>query len=149
MAHLLPPDARIGASVSRLERGQRTVARIRSILETRPGTVPWRPEFGVDLASLVGSALTRSQLDKVRAAVQAALERWAPDIEVLGCEVHAVTAFGAGPGGTDRTIPLAEGALVRLGTQASLRVDLSLRTDEGELNLSATIRGEDAAGGAP
>jgi len=148
MAHLLPPDARIGASVSRLERGQRTIARIRSILETRPGTVPWRPEFGVDLASLVGSALTRTQLDRVRAAVEAALARWAPDIEVIGCEVHAVTAFGGGAGGRDRTIPLAEGALVRLGTQASLRVDLSLRTDEGELNLSATIRGEEAAGGA-
>ena len=148
MAHLLPPDARIGASVSRLERGQRTIARIRSILETRPGTLPWRPDFGVDLASLVGSALTQSQLDRVRAAVEAALDQWAPDIEVIGCEVHAVTAFGASPGGRDRTIPLAEGALVRLGTQASLRVDLSLRTDEGELNLSATIRGEEAAGGA-
>jgi hypothetical protein len=63
--------------------------------------------------------------------------------------VSAVTSYGAGPGESDRTIPLAEGALVRLGTQASLRVDLALRTDEGELTLSATIRGEDAAGGSP
>ncbi len=149
MAPLLPPDARIGAAAYRAARGQRTVSRVRAILETRPGTLPWRPEFGVDLARLVGAALTRQQLEDARAAIVDAIATWAPDIQVIDCEVSAVTAFGAGPGQTDRTIPLAEGALVRLGTQASLRIDLSLRSEEGDLNLQATIRGDEAAGGAP
>lgn len=148
MAHLLPPDARIGAAANRLQRGERTVARVRAIIETRPGTIPWRPDFGLDLSGIVGKALTRKQIEGVRNEVSSALEKWAPDIAVLECDVRAVTDMGASDSTRDRTIPLAEGALVRLGTQASLRVDLSLRTEEGHLNLSALIRGEDAAGGS-
>ena len=148
MAHLLPPDARIGAAATRLQRGERTISRIRSVLETRPGTVPWRPLFGLDLSRVVGQALTDQQIDTVRTEVVNALSTWVPDIEILGVSVRAVTEMGADGGTRDRTIPLAEGALVRLGTQASLRVDLSLRTDEGDLTLSALIRGEDAAGGS-
>ena len=146
MAHLLLPDARVGASNSRLPRGRRTTVRVRMILETRPGTLPWKPDFGVDLSRLVGSPLTQTNIEAVKTEISSAMETWAPDIEVLSLEVQAVTDLGAAAGARDRTIPLAEGALVRLGTQASLQVEMALRTEEGDLNLSAKFRGEDAAG---
>lgn len=119
--------------------------RVRMVLETQPGTLPWRPDFGCDLGGLVGQPATRARLGEVRWRVEQALRRWIPEVRVARCHVDAVS-LRAGNTGFGPGVPLAEGALLALGTQVALDVSVDLETPQGPLLLTAQLMGSLATG---
>jgi phage baseplate assembly protein W len=59
---------------------------IRVILGTAPGERPMRPEFGCAVHDLVFDTIDAELVGGVEAAVQSALSRWEPRIEVTSLE---------------------------------------------------------------
>lgn len=121
-----------------LDPAQALAARIRMVLETRPGELPFRPRFGCDLSAFAGQPATNRMLEQVRVAVENALERQVKGIKVRRCEVRARTHLGSAPGGA-RDVPVAEAALVRLGVQATLEVRLDVKSKFGSFNVSTAL----------
>jgi phage baseplate assembly protein W len=113
------------------------IARLRMVLETRPGRVPWRPEFGCDLAGLVGEPASPQNLAQASFLVERALARWIPEVGVVSCTCTAEIAPGSTPG--EGNAPAGEGALLSLGSQAQLRIHLLVRSAAGPLQVDATI----------
>lgn len=114
--------------------------RVQRLLETRPGTIPWEPDFGCALDDLVGAAATGIRLNEARWRVHQALARWLPDLRVARCEVRAVRLEGwTGADQRPREIPLAEAAMLSLGVQAAIEVDLDLESPYGPLAVAVTL----------
>ncbi len=111
--------------------------RIRMVLETPPGRLPWRPDFGVDLDGVAGGPATTTRLDEARLRILAALERWLPDVTVRSCEVGLAALERMDP--SDRTIPTAERALAGQAVGATLELRLVLETDVGPVSFEATL----------
>lgn len=112
-------------------------ARVRMVLETRPGTLPWRPEFGCDLADLVGKPATSAKIGEVRWKIEQAVRRWVPSVRVARCRVAVVPLRE--DGADFARAPLAERAVMALGTRALLEVSLELETTFGPMALHAQI----------
>lgn len=113
--------------------------KIRMILETRPGQLPWRPDFGCDLRGLIGRQANDETLVKARYAVQTALSRWLPDIDVKSVNV-ALDRSGLNPEEFHRPeIPIGERALVGSGPLAAVRIDVELETPDGLMSISAVV----------
>lgn len=140
MSEMLDPALPLGARDGTV-RGDRAFAeRIRMILETRPGTLPWRPDFGCDLDDLIGQPATPQRVNEARWRVEHALRRWLPEVKVLSCHVQLSRLEGsAGEDLRRREVPLAESALLALGMQAALEVLLDVETPLGPLSLQALI----------
>lgn len=114
--------------------------RVRLVLDTRPGQIPWRPTFGCDLAGLVGYPATAQLIDAARSRISRALSIWLPDVEVVRVDVRAVSAEGGvGSRVTDRNVPVAESALMTLGVQAVLEADIELRGPDGYVSVTTTV----------
>ena len=109
------------------------------VLDTRPGQLPWREEFGCDLGATAGESITESKLSLIEWRIRQTVERWIPEVQVVGLRVDLVRDEGMGVDVADRRIPLAEAALVRFGVQCSLQVRMDLETKEGPLSLQATL----------
>jgi phage baseplate assembly protein W len=109
------------------------------VLNTRPGTMPWRPEFGCDLTSLVGQPATADNLMTAQQRVEAALSGALPGVVVEKVDVRLAAFSGSGEELTHPSIPLAEAALLRLGVQARLEVTLEVRVPSGPVTASATV----------
>lgn len=129
----------VGGPRTRVQRDEMLAARVRLVLETRPGDLPWNPEFGCALDDFIGKPVSADRLSEVAATVQNALQRWIPGALVARCEVRLLTDLGAGPGTANRAVPVAERALVPFSLRATLEVDLELRTPEGLLSLQAIL----------
>lgn len=126
-----------------LRHDEAVATRVRLVLETPLGALPWRPDFGCDLAGLVGQPATAARLNEVRWRVEQAVRRWVPTVKVARCRVETLSLLEPGserPAG----VPLAELALMSLGTQVAVEVNLDLETPQGPLHLSAQLLGEDA-----
>lgn len=134
---LLDPAVPLGARSPWLDGTAALEARLRLVLETRPGRVPWRPEFGCDLEALVGEPATPQNLNRARFHVEQALARWLPDLKVhrLAVEVEPIGTPAAGG-----DAPAGEGALVSLGTQGVLVVRVEIATPWGPLTLSTPVQ---------
>ncbi len=113
--------------------------RIRMVLETRPGQVPWRPDFGCDLASLVGQPATVQRLNEARWRIEEAVRRWVPEAEVLRCNVRAVADENGAGSLRYREVPIAESALTSLGSQAVLEIQLDVQTELGAVAVQAVV----------
>jgi phage baseplate assembly protein W len=113
--------------------------RVRTVLETRPGDVPWRPDFGCDLSSLVGQPATIQRVNEARWRVEEAIRRWIPEAGVVRCDVRVVVFDEGGRGRHPRTVPLAESALMSLGSQAALEVELDVETEAGPVSIEAVF----------
>ncbi len=100
--------------------------RVRLVLETRPGDLPWRPDFGCDLGGLVGQPATAARLQDLRWRVEAALRRWIPDARVQVCRVRLLRDE---PQGSAEAISQAESALLRLGPQCAVELELQLQVE--------------------
>jgi phage baseplate assembly protein W len=103
--------------------------RVRAVLETRPGTLPWRPTFGCALDRFLDQPLTPDRLKALERELRSALERWLPDVQVVRVQVEVLTDLGLHRDGAWRSLPIAERALVQLGAHAALQVDLELGVD--------------------
>ena len=134
---MLRPNLTIGAARPWVHGDEELLERVRLVLETRPGQLPWRPEFGCDLESLVGQPATSGRLTEVRWRVERALARWLPDVNVERCVVRAIPHDS--PGLVAATTPVAESALLGLGTQADLEVSLELTGPQGALTVQAQL----------
>lgn len=111
--------------------------RVRLVLETRPGRIPWRPEFGCDLDPVVGKALTIERVGEVKIRVQAALNRFLPDLIISRLEVRVRTDLGADM--RSRRLPIAEASLVPFGANAMLDIELELQTPTGPVRLQMEV----------
>ena len=136
---MLHPALFLGERRPYLSAEEALATRIRMVLETRPGKVPWQADFGCDLASLVGKPATAQRLNEARWRIEESIRRWVPEAEVLRCHVRIST--DATPMGRrrPREVPLAESALMSLGKQAVLEVELDVKTDLGPVAVQAVL----------
>lgn len=111
--------------------------RVRLVLDTRPGWLPYAPEFGCDLDGLVGGNATEMRLTEAKLRIQTALARWIPDAPVARCEVRMSELKGATS--ADPLVPVAEHAMTSAGVAATLDVHLVLQTPEGPVALEAQM----------
>lgn len=139
MPPILHASLRVGARDPWLRGDAAWAEQVAMVLETRPGTLPWRPEFGCDLSSLVGQPATAARLGEAKWKIEAAVRRWVPPLKVARCVVSVVRLERAGDGGFPPAVPLAEAALLSLGAQAALEVALDLETPDGPLSLQALV----------
>ncbi len=118
---------------------QQIAQRVQMVLDTRPGQLPWRPDFGCDLGTTVGESITDASLAVVRWRIMDAISRWVPEVTIMDLQLDLVRDDGMGIDSADRRIPIAEAALVRFGVQSSIHVRLELETVEGPLVLDASV----------
>jgi hypothetical protein len=135
---ILHPACPIGVPRPRQSGLEALETRLRLVLETRPGQLPWRPEFGCDLASLQGEPATTANLSRASFVVEQALQRWLPDVRVLRCQV--TSELLPSPHARDPSTPPGEGALLSLGVHAELRVELDLVSPQGALHVSTALQ---------
>lgn len=136
---ILRPSGRFGAPQPWSEGEDEVVERVRLVLETRPGRLPWRPEFGCNLDEFVGQPATAARLREIQWRVEAALCRWIPGLRVERCEVRVAPAEPMHGGLGAAGAPLAEASLLSLGSQADLELQLDLLTPEGPVSLQASL----------
>ena len=136
---MLDPALPLGERQPHLGPEEALAERIRMVLETRPGKLPWRREFGCDLASLVGQPATVQRLNEARWRIEEAMRRWIRDAEIVRCRVKVATDESAGMR-SFRSVPLAESALMSFGGQAVLEVELDVKTDLGDVAVQAVLQ---------
>lgn len=139
MKPLLDPAVPLGPAAA--TRQDDVPTRVRMVLGTRPGQLPWRPAFGCDLDRFVGQPLTTSRLEEMAEVVRDAISRHMPEVDVIDCGVRVETRWGAPSDAERRAVPIGEAALVRFGVQAALQIELQLQTESGPIAIQATIDG--------
>jgi phage baseplate assembly protein W len=136
---MLRPSALLGAPRPWVSGEEELVERVRITLETRPGQLPWRPEFGCDLEGFTGQPATTGRLREVQWRIEQALARWLPEVTVDRCVVRVVPTAAPEPSRATSGALLAETALLGLGTQADLEVLLDLSGPDGPVALHAQL----------
>lgn len=111
--------------------------RVRLVLGTRSGTLPYEPDFGCDLHGLIGRRLDRGHLMVIRKRVTDAITRWVPGVRVRRVEVTLDDLVAIRDG--DPRVPTAERVMASAGLSAALRVAIVLETDHGTLELDADL----------
>ncbi len=131
-----------GAPAPALDGRAEVAYRVLTVLSTRPGSLPWRPDFGTRLADLVGQPASPTLLNEAEWRVREALTRWLPDTPVVSCRAEAV------PPASTRDRPVLEQlavswgperTLLALGGEADLRIHLVVQTIGGPLSLQADL----------
>lgn len=133
------PALPLGGPDAAVSGAEATAWRVRTVLETRPGRVPWRPGFGCDLEGLTGRPADPALVREARLRVEAALTRWLPDLTIRALRVGVRTRVGASELHAHRQVPVAEAALLRLGADAELVLELELDGPDGPVALSAPL----------
>lgn len=130
------PELGLGLGVRGLAGPDEALAqRIQLVLATRPGDLPWKPEFGTDLAQLVGNPVSGWVSATAQRAVREALGRWVPEAGLQSVEVH--TQLKPTPG--FRPIGPIERALIPAGMQATIVIDLVIQTNEGPAAMTLEV----------
>lgn len=112
-------------------------ARLRLLLGTRPGDLPWRPEFGCDLRGMIGQPATEARLAEARWRIEAAIRRWIPGIRVQTCRIR-ITPEGE-IARDPRGLSVAECALLRLGVQAAIELEIGVVFEEAPARVALRI----------
>jgi phage baseplate assembly protein W len=139
MSMIFHPSVPIGIPSPWMGEEDSMATRVRMVLETPKGHIPWRPEFGCDLDGLVGEAATSRLLTQAQARIEAALERWLPELTIDAVRVFAVPSSDHRNTMGHREVPIAEAALLTVGVQASLHVELELTGPDGPAVVSTTL----------
>jgi len=142
MRKMLHPSLTLGARQPYLDATSAALSRIDIILHTRPGDLPWSPRFGCELTSLVGESATTQRVNATRFSVESAIGAWLPDVNVRGCEVQLITGQGDTVLHREAAVPLAESALVSLGTEARLELKLDIEVDNQSLEVGTDLEFE-------
>ena len=140
MKRILHPSLTLGSRKPYLTRTEESIARIDMILKTRPGQLPWSPDFGCDLTDLIGESATEERVSATKDQVELSLRNWLPSANVLDCEVHLVTGEGQlVQTYRESNIPIAESALVALGTDAKLELRLDIEVEDEVIELGSEL----------
>ena len=139
MRKMLHPSLTLGARRPFLDNTEATLSRIDIILHTRPGDLPWDPSFGCDLTSLAGESATEERVDATRFQVENALGAWLPNANVKDCDVQLVTGLGEVVHYRESNVPVAESALVALGTEARLELRIDIEVENEPLEVGTEI----------
>ena len=99
------------------------------VLHSRVGDIPWRPDFGCDVTGLVGEPATPSQVQQTTALVERTIQEWLPDVTVNDCSVQLVHSGGVANTHREAGIPVAESALVAMGTESNLELKIDLEVE--------------------
>ncbi len=132
------PALPLGAAPDLVVDGGKALAfRVEQLLSTKPGDIPWMPDYGLDLEALVGEGATGFTLQLAKSRITQAINKHLPDVTVQSCDVTTQPRETPGfrPSG-----PI-ERSLVPLGAQATLVVNLSLSAEAGssaQLKLPVT-----------
>ena len=129
----------MGPSRTQVATLEQIAQRVQMVLDTRPGQLPWRSDFGCDLGATVGESITDASLAVIRWRIIDAVTRWVPEVKTVDLRLDLVRNEGMGVDSADRRIPIAEAALVRFGVQSSIQVRLELETVAGPLVLQANM----------
>ena len=111
--------------------------RLQSVLETRPGQIPWRPTFGCDLSGLAGQVANKALVAEARWRIEDAIKRWVPEARLGRCSIQVIPTEERLQSGRD--VPIAEAALMALGTEAVLAIQLEITTIDGPRVIRATV----------
>ena len=136
---MLHPSLTLGSRKPYLDKTEEALARIDIILNTRPGDLPWNPDFGCDLTELVGESATPERVNFTKSQVERALGKWLPNASVENCELQLVTGEGQVIQHREPNVPTAEAALVSMGTEARLELKLDIEVEEQLLELGSEI----------
>ena len=139
MKKIMHPSLTMGSRKPFLNRTEESLTRIDMVLKTRPGQLPWNPDFGCDLTNLVGESATEERISYTRDQVAFALGEWLPSATVHNCDVHLVTGQGDVVTYRDHTVPVAESALVALGTDARLELKLDIEVENEIIELGSEL----------
>ena len=131
MRKILHPSLTLGARKPKVSNAESTLARVKMVLHTVKGDVPWRPYLGCDISTLIGEAATPERINIIKKAVVRALEDWVPHAEVRGCTIQLINESSLVSHHREPGIPTAESALVAMGTQVKLEMKIDLNV-EGE-----------------
>ena len=135
MKKILHPSLTLGARRPYLSQRETALARLDMVLHTRQGDVPWKPRFGCDVTRLVGEPATPDKINETKGVVRGAIRRWLPDVEIKECQVQLVNLGGYANTYRDASIPVAESALVAMGTEAGLELKIDLEVEEELLEV--------------
>ena len=135
MKKILHPSLTLGARKPYLSSRESALARLDMILHTREGDIPWKPTFGCDVAGLVGEPATPSNVNRTRSIVEGAISDWLPDVTINQCQIQLVNLGGYANTYRDVSIPVAESALVAMGTEAGLELKIDLEVEEELLEV--------------
>ncbi|HND30820.1 MAG TPA: hypothetical protein PKY30_02200 [Myxococcota bacterium] len=115
------------------------VARVRLVLETPPGHMPWLPELGCALDRLAGEPMTESAVERASELVTSAIGRWVPEVQVMRCDVRLRMDHVVPGGSRDQNLPIAEASLLPFSAQGTLDIELELRGPDGPLVLDLNL----------
>jgi len=132
---ILHPSLTLGARKPFLSQKESSLTRLNMVLHTREGDIPWKPEFGCDLTRLVGEPATPEKIDETRNIIEGSIERWIPDVQINDCQIQLVSTDGYANIYRDASIPIAESALVAMGTEAGLELRLDIEIDEEVIEI--------------
>ena len=139
MKKIMHSSLTLGARKSFLNKTEESLTRIDMILKTRPGQLPWNPDFGCDMTNLIGESATKDRIDATKEQVERSLRSWLPSANVLSCEVHLITGEGQVAHYRDSSVPVAESALVALGTDARLELSLDIEVENEVVELGTEL----------
>ena len=72
------------------------------------------------MTGLIGEPATPSRIQQTSALVERAVQQWLPDVTVNDCSVQLVHSGGVANTHREVGIPVAESALVAMGTESNL-----------------------------
>lgn len=139
MKKIMHASLTMGSRKPFLHRTEESLTRIDMVLKTRPGQLPWNPEFGCDITDLIGESATEERISATQDEVERSLRAFLPSASVLSCEVHLVTGEGQVVAYRDQSVPTAESALVALGTDARLELRLDIEVDNEIVELGTEL----------
>lgn len=116
---------------------QELADRLRMVLETQTGQLPYLPTFGCDLSRLVGRTVHQARLTEARLRISGALQRWMGDLDIV--EVKTRLADVKAIRGPMLGVPIAEGAMASEAIAVAVEVTLIIRTPAGEVEVNALM----------
>jgi phage baseplate assembly protein W len=135
MKRILHPSLTLGARKPFLSQRESTLARLDMVLHSRVGDIPWRPDFGCDVTGLIGEPATPSKIQETSSLVERTIHKWLPDVMVNDCEIQLIHAGGVANTHREAGIPVAESALVAMGTESNLELRLDLEVENEVLEI--------------
>ena len=139
MKKMMHPSLTLGARRPFLTSTEQALHRMDIVLHTAVGDLPWRPGFGCDLTSLVGETATQERIDLTESEIRRALSSHIPNAKINACKVELVTGLGDASTHREALVPIAESALVSIGTEAHLEMKVDIEIEEEDFEVGAQL----------